>query len=115
MKKILLSAMMCFLLVGCGNTLKCTMTEKGEGTDTYKFKFKDDEVVKAVRQMKFEDKDEAEEMCEYYKEMEEEDNRTKVKCNGNVITFTTEETSYFEGKDRESMKKSYQEDGYKCN
>ena len=39
MKKVLLSLMMCFLLVGCGNTLKCTLDEEGEGTAVYKLKF----------------------------------------------------------------------------
>ena len=114
MKKVLLSVMLCFLLVGCGNTLKCTMTEEGEGTDTYKFKFKNDEVVKAVRKMEFEDKDEAKEMCEYYKEMEEEDDRTKVKCSGKTITLTTEEKSYFEGNSKEELKEDFEDEGYKC-
>ena len=115
MKKVLLSLMMCFLLVGCGNTLKCTMTEEGEGTATYKFKFKDDKVVKATMEMKFEDKDEAKDMCEMYKEMEDEDDSTKVKCSGSKITLTTEDADTFEDETREELKEELEEEGFKCN
>lgn len=115
MKKVLLSLMMCFLLVGCGNTLKCTMTEEGEGTSTYKYKFKDGKVVKATMEMKFEDKEAAKDMCEMFKEAQDEDNSTKVKCSGSKITLTTEDESLFEDETREELKEEHEEDGYKCN
>jgi len=114
MKKLLLSVMMCFLLVGCGNTLKCTLEEEGEGTATYKIKFKGDEVSKVTMQIKFDDKDEAKEACEFYEEFAKEEDDVKIKCSGSKLTMTTTDVDEYEDMTKEELKEELEEDGYKC-
>ena len=110
MKKVLLSIMMCFLLVGCGNTLTCTMEEEGEGTAKVKVKFKDDKATEMKMTVKFENKDDAKQMCDLYESFGDEE--TKVKCSGKKVTISSEED--LPDGTKEEVKKELEEDGYKC-
>lgn len=114
MKKTLFGLMACFLLVGCGNTLKCTLDEEGEGTAVYKLKFKDDKVSKVTMQVNFEDKEEAETACEMYKSLGEDSSTAKVKCSGKKLTITSTDDSEFEDMTKEEAKEELEDMGFKC-
>ena len=93
MKKIFLLLPLLFLLTGCGNKITCTTTIS-ENSSSYKLKIvanlKDDKVTSGKMILIFDNKDNANQICELYKTINDalsESEKIDYTCNGNKLTL----------------------------
>lgn len=123
MKKVLCSIALCSLALvvsGCGNSNKlvCTSEEDGNKVETT-ITFKGDTATKIVSKMTFESEEYAQLAAAFLKIAESQYEGLKTEQKGKVVTVSADSKDYLEGELGENLtkseiKKSLEDDGYKC-
>ena len=118
MKKILLCAMSCFLLVGCGNKFTCTASsDELKMKSKLTFKINGDVVTHLKEEYTFEDKETAEAFCSLMKlgktngELED----MKISCKSKKISISSSNVKdYYETDDLDEIKEKLEEKDFTC-
>jgi len=116
MKKVLLSMMLCFLLVGCGNKLVCTASsDKMDSKVT--FTIKDGKAASLKEEYKFNDKETADAFCSLIKlgKSSADLNDMKISCKSKKVSVSSKNVEdYYETTDIDEITESLEDKGFTC-